>query len=67
MNDKEYFHVIELTHLQGEISKYSFFYLILDNLMKIDQKKELNNKQVIFLKFIQNEYQKILQKLKKLT
>ncbi len=40
MNDKEYFHVIELTHLQGETSKYSLFDGLDTHFNEIDQKRK---------------------------
>ena len=66
VNDKEYFHVIELTHLQGETSKYSLFDGLDTHFNEIDQKERIKQQTSNLLKFIQNEYQKNTTKLKKL-
>ena len=66
MNDKENFHVIELTHLQGETSKYSLFDGLDTHFNEIDQKERIKQQTSNLLKFIQNEYQKNTSKLKKL-
>ena len=66
VNDKEYFHVIELTHLQGETSKYSLFDGLDTHFNEIDQKERIKQQTSNLLKFIQNEYQKNTSKLKKL-
>ena len=58
VNDKEYFHVIELTHLQGETSKYSLFDGLDTHFNEIDQKERIKQQTSNLLKFIQNEYQK---------
>ena len=66
VNDKEYFHVIKLTHVQGETSKYSLFDGLDTHFNEIDQKERIKQQTSNLLKFIQNEYQKNTSKLKKL-
>ena len=66
VNDKEYFHVIELTHLQGETTKYSLFDGLDTHFNEIDQKERIKQQTSNLLKFIQNEYHKNVTKLKKL-
>lgn len=65
-NDKEYFHVIELTHLQGATTKYPLFDGLDLHFNEIDQKERIKQQTSNLLKFIQNEYQKNTTKLKKL-
>lgn len=65
-NDKEYFHVIELSHLQGITTKYSSFDGLDLHFNEIDQKERIKQQTSNLLKFIQNEYQKNTTKLKKL-
>ena len=66
VNDKEYFHVIELTHLQGATIKYPLFDGLDLHFNEIDQKERIKQQTSNLLKFIQNEYQKNTTKLKKL-
>ncbi len=66
INDKEYFHVIELTHLQGITTKYALFEGLDLHFNEIDQKERIKQQTSNLLKFIQNEYQKNATKLKKL-
>ena len=66
INDKEYFHVIELTHLQGITTKYALFDGLDLHFNEIDQKERIKQQTSNLLKFIQNEYQKNTTKLKKL-
>lgn len=66
VNDKEYFHVIELTHLQGKTTKYSLFDGLDTHFNEIDQKERIKQQTSNLLKFIQNEYHKNVTKLKKL-
>lgn len=66
INDKEYFHVIELTHLQGITTKYALFDSLDLHFNEIDQKERIKQQTSNLLKFIQNEYQKNTTKLKKL-
>ncbi|WP_270470459.1 Rqc2 family fibronectin-binding protein [Faecalibacillus faecis] len=66
INDKEYFHVIELTHLQGITTKYALFDGLDLHFNEIDQKERIKQQTSNLLKFIQNEYQKNTSKLKKL-
>lgn len=66
VNDKEYFHVIELTHLQGITTKYALFDGLDLHFNEIDQKERIKQQTSNLLKFIQNEYQKNSTKLKKL-
>lgn len=65
-NDKEYFHVIELTHLQGATTKYPLFDGLDLHFNEIDQKERIKQQTSNLLKFIQNEYQKNTTKSKKL-
>lgn len=66
INDKEYFHVIELTHLQGITTKYALFDGLDLHFNEVDQKERIKQQTSNLLKFIQNEYQKNTTKLKKL-
>lgn len=66
INDKGYFHVIELTHLQGITTKYALFDGLDLHFNEIDQKERIKQQTSNLLKFIQNEYQKNTTKLKKL-
>ena len=66
INDKEYFHVIELIHLQGITTKYALFDGLDLHFNEIDQKERIKQQTSNLLKFIQNEYQKNTTKLKKL-
>lgn len=66
INDKEYFHVIEFTHLQGITTKYALFDGLDLHFNEIDQKERIKQQTSNLLKFIQNEYQKNTTKLKKL-
>ena len=66
INDKEYFHVIELTHLQVITTKYALFDGLDLHFNEIDQKERIKQQTSNLLKFIQNEYQKNTTKLKKL-
>ena len=66
INDKEYFHVIELTHLQGITTKHALFDGLDLHFNEIDQKERIKQQTSNLLKFIQNEYQKNTTKLKKL-
>jgi len=64
--NKEYFHIIPLTHLQTDAQIYSLF----DGLDKhydfIDQKDRIKQQTSDLLKYIQNEYHKNVSKLHKL-
>ncbi len=66
IDEKEYFHVIELTHLHKTPKKYELF----DGLDKhydiIDQKDRIKQQTSNLLRYIQQEYQKNVSKLEKL-
>lgn len=66
VNDKEYFHVLELTHLQGNTVKYSLFNGLDQHFNEIDQKERIKQQTSNLLRYIQNEYQKNVSKLAKL-
>lgn len=63
---KEYFYLIELTHLHGETVKYPLFEGLDIHFHEIDQKERIKQQTSNLLKFISNEYQKNVIKLKKL-
>lgn len=65
-HNKEYFHVIELTHLQGKTQKYPLFDGLDIHFNEIDQKERIKQQTSNLLRFINNEYQKNTTKLKKL-
>lgn len=64
--NKEYFHLIELTHLQGETTIYPLFDGLDKHFNEIDQKERIKQQTSNLLRFIHNEYQKNTTKLKKL-
>lgn len=66
IDDKEYFHVIELTHLKGKTTQYPLFDGLDQHFNLIDQKERIKQQTSNLLKFIQNEYQKNCTKLEKL-
>lgn len=66
VNNKEYFHIIELTHLQGVTSSYSLFDGLDKHFNEIDQRERIKQQTSNLLRFINNEYQKNKTKLKKL-
>ncbi|MGN1183023.1 MAG: NFACT family protein [Faecalibacillus sp.] len=66
IHGKEYFHLIELTHLQGENIKYDLFDGLDKHFHEIDQKERIKQQTSNLSKFIHNEYQKNVTKLKKL-
>lgn len=64
--DKEYFHVIPLTHLQSVYQEYSLFDGIDQHYDLIDQKDRIKQQTSDLAKYIQNEYSKNVTKLNKL-
>lgn len=66
VHEKEYFHLIELTHLQGDTKVYDLFDGLDQHFHEIDQKERIKQQTSNLSKFIQNEYQKNVLKLKKL-
>ena len=64
--NKEYFHLIPLTHLNGQISNYSLFDGLDQHFNLIDQKERIKQQTSNLLKFISNEHQKNVSKLTKL-
>lgn len=65
-NDKEYFHIIELTHLQKSAQKYPLFDGLDKHYDLIDQKDRIKQQTSDLNKYIHNEYQKNVTKLNKL-
>lgn len=63
---KEYFHLIPLTHLQVKPQAYSLFNGLDQHFNLIDQKERIKQQTSNLLKFISNEYQKNISKLTKL-
>ena len=57
--NKEYFHLIPLTHLNGQISNYSLFDGLDQHFNLIDQKERIKQQTSNLLKFISNEHQKM--------
>lgn len=65
-HDKEYFHIIPLTHLQSEWISYSLFDGLDRHYDLIDEKDRIKQQTSDLAKFIQNEYQRNINKLNKL-
>ncbi len=65
-NDKEYFHVLPLTHLQVQYSSYPLFDGLDQHYDLIDQKDRVKQQTSDLAKYIQNEYTKNITKLNKL-
>lgn len=65
-NEKEYFHLIPLTHLQVTPQVYPLFDGLDQHFDLIDQKERIKQQTSNLLKFISNEYQKNITKLSKL-
>ena len=66
VHGKEYFHLIEMTHLQGETKVYELFDGLDQHFHEIDQKERIKQQTSNLSKYIHNEYQKNVTKLKKL-
>lgn len=66
INEKEYFHLIPLTHLQVTPQIYSLFDGLDQHFHLIDQKERIKQQTSNLLKFISNEYHKNVTKLSKL-
>ena len=66
IDSKEYFHIIELTHLHGEYKLYDLFDGLDKHYDLIDQKDRIKQQTSDLARFIQNEYQKNVAKLNKL-
>ena len=66
VNDKEYFHLIELTHLNGKTTAYPLFKGLDQHFNLIDPKERIKQQTSNLYKIISNEYQKNVTKLKKL-
>lgn len=66
VDEKEYFHVIPLTHMQVECTKYPLFVGLDQHFNLIDQKDRIKQQTSNLLKYIQNEYTKNTTKLEKL-
>ena len=64
--DKEYFHVIPLTHLQCDYQVYSLFDGLDEHYHLIDEKDRIKQQTSDLGKFIHNEYQRNVSKLNKL-
>lgn len=65
-DQKEYFHLIPLTHLQTSFQVYPLFEGLDQHFNLIDQKERIKQQTSNLLKFITNEYQKNISKLTKL-
>jgi len=65
-NEKEYFHIIPLSHLQCSYKEYELFEGLDLHYDLIDQKDRIKQKTSDLSKYIQNEYTKNLTKLHKL-
>lgn len=64
--NKEYFSLIELTHLKGTFSKYSIFDGLDQHFNRIDEKERIKQQTSNLLKFINDEFIKNTKKLIKL-
>lgn len=60
VDEKEYFHLIPLTHLNQQAQSYSLFDGLDKHFNLIDQKERIKQQTSNLLKFINNEYQKML-------
>lgn len=65
-NDKEYFHLIPLTHLHTSYQEYDIFEGLDQHYNLIDQKDRIKQQTSDLYRYIQNEYQKNITKLNKL-
>ncbi|MEG0276116.1 MAG: NFACT RNA binding domain-containing protein [Coprobacillus sp.] len=65
-NDKEYFHIIPLTHLQVNYQEYELSEGLDKHYNLIDQKDRIKQQTSDLARFITNEYQKNVNKLNKL-
>ena len=65
-DNREYFYLIELTHLQGKTVSYPIFDGLDKHFHEIDQKERIKQQTSNLLKFITNEYHKNVNKLEKL-
>ncbi|WP_249029686.1 Rqc2 family fibronectin-binding protein [Tannockella kyphosi] len=66
VDDKEYFHILPLTHLQVEPTQLSIFDGFDTFFFAIDQKERIKQQTSNLSRFINNEYQKNVLKLEKL-
>ncbi len=66
INQKEYFHLIPLTHLQSAYSSYPLFTGLDKHYEEIDQKDRIKQQTSDLGKYIKNEYQRNVVKLGKL-
>lgn len=66
VDDREYFHLIPLTHLNVKPESYPLFDGLDLHFNLIDQKERIKQQTSNLMKFIQNEYQKNVNKLAKL-
>lgn len=66
VDDKEYFHVIPLTHLQSKNIEYTLFNGLDTHFHLIDQKERIKQQTSNLVKYVQNEYTKNITKLQKL-
>lgn len=66
VDDREYFHLIPLTHLNVEPVSYPLFEGLDQHFNLIDQKERIKQQTSNLTKYIQNEYQKNVNKLAKL-
>ena len=66
LDQKEYFHIIPLTHLQCEYQAYPLFEGLDEHYHLIDQKDRIKQQTSDLARFIQNEYQRNINKLNKL-
>ncbi len=66
VEEKEFFHVIELTHLHGNCKTYPLFEGLDKHYDVIDQKDRIKQQTSNLLRYLQQEYQKNTLKLEKL-
>lgn len=66
LENKEYFHILPLTHLQSQYQEYPLFEGLDKHYNLIDQKDRIKQQTSDLAKYITNEYQKNVTKLHKL-
>lgn len=66
VDQKEYFHILPLTHLQVEYTAYPLFEGLDQHFHLIDQKDRIKQQTSNLLKYVQGEYHKNISKLEKL-
>ena len=66
INDKDYFHIIPLTHISNDFKEYDLFDGLDKHYYKIDEKDRIKQQTQDLNKYINNEYKRNVNKLHKL-